>query len=68
MTGVQTCALPISLEKENAELKAKIAGGVRVYAEKVPEGSNGIWAGYEAHTMFPVEQSNATLLLDEEER
>ena len=53
------------LRKENAQLKAKIAGGIRVYAEKVPEGSNGIWSGYEAHTMFPVEQSNAILLLDE---
>ena len=49
-------------------LEAKLSKGISVYAEKVPEGSNGIWSGYEAHTMFPVEQSNAILLLDEEER
>lgn len=55
------------LRKENSELKAKIASGVRVYAEEVLAGSNGIWSGYEAHTMFPVEQSNATLLLDKGE-
>ena len=56
----------VTLNSENTQLKAKIADGIRVYAEKVSEGSNGIWSGYEAHTMFPVEQSNAILLLDKE--
>ena len=52
-------------EMADVMLKARTINGIRVYAEKVPEGSNGIWSGYEAHTMFPIEQSNATLLLDE---
>lgn len=49
------------LEEENAALKAKIAGGVRVYVEQ-----NHIDRKYEAYSDWG-EKDNATLLLDEKE-
>ena len=48
------------LRKENAELKAKIADGIRVYASKDRQG-------YAVINHFGKGPRNATLLLDEGE-
>ena len=49
-----------SLEKENAQLKAKIADGIRVYASKDKQG-------YAVVNYFGIGPRNATLLLDKGE-
>ena len=47
-----------SLKKENAQLKAKIADGIRVYSKEVYGGYTAIVTGHD---------SNATLILDKGE-